>query len=154
MKLQGEEREHMEALVADLESGEHEKGKGKLHIIVENGPDRWCCLGRAGAVAVAGGCQVERYITRTFDEGTGKNITVEGFGSSTEILCEELQEWYGVYDPNPVLLMGDGNEISASSINDNGYDKEYTLPEIGALFRRTYLEDSAGESSSGDTTSA
>jgi hypothetical protein len=146
-KLEGEEREHMEALVEDLIHGNHEKGTGKLHIITPEGsPDRWCCLGRAGAVAVAGGCQVECRVTvsRAGDLAR-KIINVEEFGDSTEILCAELREWYGLDSSNPLLRMYDGMEIPAASVNDSGHDKEYTLPEIGELFRRTYLE-SPGDS--------
>ncbi len=141
--LSGEEREHMLALVEDLTSGGHEKGKGKLHIISEFGEGTWCCLGRAGAVAYDSGCQVERSIVRVkrdrYDYDSGY-ITVEQFGNSTEALSLELQEWYGLSESNPMLLMDDGKETVAAGVNDNGYaGREYSLPEIGELFRATYL---------------
>lgn len=158
-KLLGIYAERMEALCADLESGEHIQGKGKLHIIEPDGSGKWCCLGRASAVASDGGCPVLRVVTFWLDPETFREFPVERFGKSTETLDPMIQEYFGITEANPLLKImsydGVEREVSAASLNDSGYDQPYTLPMIAEAFRRTYLEDS-GESpeDSEDTTSA
>lgn len=138
--------ERVALLVEDLVHGGHKKGKGRLHTIVRL-PDgttesRWCCLGRAGAVACLNGLDVSR---KMVPDGSGAQA--EMIGDSLNYLSREIMEWYGFEEDNPVLITPGGAAIAATGWNDvgiaigeDGLLAESTLAEIGEGFRRTFLE--------------
>lgn len=132
-------RDRIEALCADLESGEHEQGRFYLHLITSEGKDRWCCLGRACIVAIAGGCEVGRKVI------SANAITAEIFGGSSDVLPAEVMEYFGLTEGNPYLFCDDGHRHTATHLNDFGADSaSYDFPAIARAFRRTFLEGNDG----------
>jgi len=139
--------------VRALESGQYEQGSGYL----AKGPDRqttqYCCLGVACEVAIANGVQVPRWARKSYIDGT----TTISYGerATNTVLPREVQEWLGVFEPDPALTVpvigddvnGDDVEtmvsISAADLNDGNHDLgHYGFPEIAQAIRNTFL---AGE---------
>lgn len=149
-------KDNVELLCAALESGKFTKGKGVLHRIVretirhdilgtiEPG-DYWCCLGVGSHIAAERGAQVSRHVWEAPEEKASVGA-IEYFGSSqSDDQCYTLPwpvvDFYGFDSSNPSLCLDDGTIMSAANVNDEGWKgKDYSLPEIGALFRATYID--------------
>ncbi len=138
--------ERVELLCRALESGEYEKGEHALHVRTPDGKHKWCCLGVAGDVAHRNGLAVTREMF-----GDIGDFLLESIGGDSTVMSPQVRKWYGFGSCSPrVLIPGRrGDAVKAAHLNDNGYwdgetMRQITLPEIGAAFRRTYLEDHDG----------
>jgi len=142
-------KERVRKLVDALRSGEYAKGTNYLHRITPGADgsqkDEWCCLGAASDVAARNGLAVSRRTVRQLD-GT---FTEQFDEEREEILCEAVQEWYGL-GSNPDLMNSAGILTPATSWNDDGefsYDEEIgegdnpepDFTQIADGFERTFL---------------
>ena len=124
-------------LVAAPQSGLYEKGVGRLHKTAA--PDQeegWCCLGVASDVAAKFGLELDRK-PAPYD--------CESFDGEASYLPRSVMEWYGFESNNPVLRTPD-REISASTVNDTGYQvvgghREASFKDIARFFKDTYLKN-------------
>lgn len=106
-----------------LRSGEYKQTTGVLQN--ENG---YCCLGVLCDVAVKSGLDVDVYTTT---DDNGEPCT--GYGDSWSQLPQEVVNWAGLENPNPMLI-----EDYAISLNDN---RGYTFDQIADLIEKKYLSD-------------
>ena len=133
------------ALLADaLESGEFPKGTRALHVLPDgNTPEGFCCLGVACVVAMRNGLELET------SERSVLMRKLEFFAGEHSYLPQQVREWYGFSSNNPSLAFS-GNDrypagmmLPAAFWNDEIADS--TLADIGAGFRRTFLQEGTAD---------
>lgn len=129
----------------DLLSGNRRQGTSRL-AIRHGGHVEFCCLGVLSDRAERAG------VVRCHQKGTG--VLAYGTDRAETDLPEEVMEWSGLDDPNPILVVPErlryklsidgpykGNgQISAISLND---EYGFTFAEIGECIKHTYGEESA-----------
>lgn len=113
--------------VAELRSGRHDQDTGQL----DNGQGGKCCLGVLCAVAVAEGVIPAPRVEHDW----GPIVVYGGAPGSTMYLPDEVREWAGLRQSDPVLRRDYTTdhtyyrEQTASAVNDGGSTFE-TIAEL------------------------
>lgn len=116
-------KENIRKWVNALRSGEYKQTTGLLH-----NDYGYCCLGVLCDVSIKNGLDVECY--STVNDSDEPCIA---YGDSWSQLPEEVVDWAGLEQPNPMLV-----EDDAVSLND---DMGYDFNQIADLIEKKYLSD-------------
>lgn len=84
---------------------------------IKDGETYHCCLGVLTDLAVRDG--VGEWV------GDGDNLQFQhGETTDHEVLPTAVQEWAGLREENPVMVLDDGTEMSLIDLNDGGSSRE------------------------------
>jgi hypothetical protein len=115
----------------DLESGNHQQGKGKLRW-----GDKWCCLGRLLAIVK------EKYsdLIDIYETPGSYQPDITLYGCGTEKTClsvaRPIREFIGFNGAKGNYIRKDGDITALSTDNDSGK----TFPEIAQIIREHKAE--------------
>lgn len=87
-----------------LRSDKYVQGTGFL-----NGPDGHCCLGVLCDLAEQAGM-----VEGVYDKATG----VTWYDDSMDLIPDSVRIWAGLDSHNPVMHMGNGEQVSLADLND------------------------------------
>jgi hypothetical protein len=107
--------------VAALRSGEYKQGTGRLHLALEEGAEKMCCLGVLSHLA---------YVSGVCDrQATPCNVYAYGREGNTATLPQEVTTWSGLDDDSPYV-----NGLLLTVHNDGDDTQERRL------FPKSFLE--------------
>lgn len=140
-------QENVRKWVEALRSGEYQQGKGHLTVLDADGNKFYCCLGVAcevsGVTEPAG--QVESPNTGDPILAWKGTLAYEAEHDGDDSLFfppQEVLDWLGIDEYNPVLVLGPelGYDAEASDANDT---RNMTFEQIADAIERTYLVEAA-----------
>ena len=100
-------------------------------------------MGIACEVAIADGLGLSRKREQSHYEtivryGDAESRDLHVLASSTSMLPDAVQDWYGFNEADPVLYSEIGTLVTATGLNDR---RKYDFKRIADAFERTYLSE-------------
>ena len=126
-KLTPVQKARIRKLVDTLRTTNKRQGRGYLRQR-GNKTVKFCCLGIACEVAIAEGVEISR----------NTRYSVSTYSGGAYSLPSEVRNFFGFEHSDPRLLDENGNEDTASGLND---DEKYNFKRIADAFERTYLSE-------------